>query len=88
MSFEINDAEVTLGAGEEKRISDAVEALKKDPHAPRELQIKVTIHVHNEYPKHLYKGKESVIVNGEDEEAAKIAEGFGKFEVVEEEPAS
>jgi len=70
---------VTLGAGEDKRIQDALEALAKDPHAPRELTVRITLHIHNEYPKHLHKAGKFIIANNEAEEAAAKADGYGKY---------
>ena len=88
MGFEIKNAAVTLADGEQKRIEDAVDALAKDPHAPREMTLKVTLHIHNEYPKHLYKGKLSLVAQNEAEEEKAVADGYGKFVPVEEEAAS
>jgi hypothetical protein len=42
---------------EEQRVKDALAALAKDPHAPRELKINVTLSVFNEYPKHVTVGQ-------------------------------
>lgn len=70
----------SVAASELKKISDGIAAIEKDAHSPREVSIRVTLHVHNEYPKHLYKGKESVIVNNEEQEEKAIVEGFGKFD--------
>lgn len=64
-----NDATVSLALADEKRIEDAIEALRKDAHAPRTLLVTVTLHVHNEYPK-VVGGK---IVNSEEEEQAALA---------------
>jgi len=71
MTLIIKNAQGLL-PGEQKRIDDAVEALEKDPHAPNELSIRVRIHVHNEYPKHLGydgEGKDVVAADEADEEA-------------------
>jgi hypothetical protein len=57
MGFEIKSENVNLSAEEENRIAVALEALAKDPHAPREISVKLTIHIHNEYPKHVTVGK-------------------------------
>jgi hypothetical protein len=43
---------------EEKRIADALAALKKDHRAPHEVSVRVTLHVHREYPKHIVVGKD------------------------------
>jgi hypothetical protein len=56
---------------DQKRISDALEALEKDVHAPRSLSIEVGLHVHHEYPKHVTIGKRVV---GTDAEGAEITE--------------
>jgi hypothetical protein len=76
---EIPGSSFTPAAGEEERIKQALEALAKDPHAPREISIKINLHVHREYPKHVPAGKDkdgnpfSVIVNNEAEEKALLA---------------
>ena len=62
-------ARVDLAHGEEQRIADAIEQLRKDPHAPRTISVTVTLHLHNEYPKHV-AGK---LVNSAEEEAAALA---------------
>jgi hypothetical protein len=56
MKLEIEGASISLG--EEKRIKDAIDVLAKDPHAPREISVKLTLHVYNEYPKHVLVGKD------------------------------
>jgi hypothetical protein len=68
-----------IAESEQKKIADALEALSKDSHAPRQLSVSVTLHLHNEYPKHLYRGKDLVVVNDADEEAKAEAAGYGKF---------
>jgi len=70
MTLVIQNAQGLL-PGEQKRIDDAVEALAKDPHAPNELSVRIRIHVHNEYPKHLGydgEGKDIVALDEADEE--------------------
>lgn len=52
---------------DEKRIDAALEALKKDPHAPRSISIEVGLHVHNEYPKHVIIGSRVVATNDDGE---------------------
>lgn len=70
---------VTLAEGEEKRINDALDALAKDPHAPREISVRFTLHIHNEYPKHVTIGTSKdgstivQVVNNPDEEKAALA---------------
>ena len=54
----MKDEQVSLAGGEEKRISDALAALAKDPHAPRQLTVTLNLHIHNEYPKHVVVGKD------------------------------
>lgn len=77
MKFD-ND-QVSMSLEEEKKIGDALEALAKDPHAPRELSVRLTIHIHNEYPKHITVGvdKDGVaitkIVGTADEEKSVLA---------------
>lgn len=72
MTLVIQNAE-GLMPGEQARIDAAVEALKEDPHAPNELSIRIRIHVHNEYPKHLGYDEEGkdVVANDEADEEAK-----------------
>ena len=73
----------SISLDEQKRITDALAELEKDPHAPREISVKLTLHVHNEYPKHVYKttGKvtELLVVNNEEEEEDAIAKGYGDY---------
>jgi hypothetical protein len=70
-----NYKEVQLAAGEEARIEAAVEELRKDPHAPREITARFILHVHREYPKHVKVGEDKdgnpiiKIVNSAEEEA-------------------
>lgn len=77
MTFE--DENVKIAAGEEQRIQDALAALAKDPHAPREISVRFILHIHNEYPKHVTVGKDkdgvaiTQIVANEAEEAAVLA---------------
>jgi hypothetical protein len=75
---------VDISLAEQKRIEDGLKALAKDPHAPRQLSIEVTLHVHNEFPKLLYKGEgkklETRSVANESEEDAAAAEGFGPYD--------
>jgi hypothetical protein len=74
MKLEIEGA--TIEAGGEEKLRKAMAELAKDTHAPREVSVKFTLHVHNEYPKHVVVGKDkdgnpvTKIVNSEDEEAA------------------
>lgn len=70
-----------LAPGEDKRISDALAELAKDPHAPRTLTVTVNLHVHNEYPKILYKGAANTPITVKDlsAEDAAIADGYGAF---------
>lgn len=67
---------VSAANGEEKRVQDALDALALDPHAPREISVRLTLHIHNEYPKHVTVGTDkdgnpvTQIVNSEAEEKA------------------
>lgn len=70
----------TIGTEEIERVAAAMAELAKDPHAPREISVKVTLHIHNEYPKMLYRGKETKSVANEKAEAAAEKEGFGPYE--------
>lgn len=71
----------SLAFGEYERIQKAVEELAKDPndekrdhHAPRQLEVKVNLRFHHEYPKHVTVQRDGqdvvVIVNSREEEAA------------------
>jgi hypothetical protein len=72
--------ELYIVPGEKKKILAAIDALKKDPHAPREISVRFTLHIHNEYPKHMHKGgAKSVVVNNATEEEKAAKDGFGKF---------
>lgn len=68
----------TLAPGEQQRINDAVAALEKDSDAPRELYVRIGIHIHHEYPKHVVIGKNEdetpkvAVVNSASEEAALV----------------
>jgi hypothetical protein len=70
---------LTLAEGEEKRIEDALDALAKDTHAPREISVRFTLHIHNEYPKHVTVGVDEneqpiiKVVNNRYEEKAALA---------------
>lgn len=57
---------MTLAPGEDKKIKAALAALAANPHAPREVAVKVLINIHQEYPKHV-NGK---VVNSAEEETA------------------
>lgn len=69
--------------GAEKQISDALEALAKDPHSPRQISVNVILNVHREYPKMLYKGEgtaKSVLVGDEAAEQSARDAGFGEHQ--------
>lgn len=65
-------------ASEVERAEKALAALKKDPHAPRTLEVKIHLHVYNEYPKHVVVGIDgedvTKVVNSKAEEDALLAE--------------
>lgn len=63
-------SQVTLLPGEQEKIDAALEALAKDPHAPREISVRVAIHIHNEYPKFV---GEKIVNSAEEEEAERVA---------------
>jgi hypothetical protein len=66
----------TISALEVKRVEEALAELAKDNHAPREITLTATLHVHHEYPKHVTVGKDAddrpivKIVNSAEEEKA------------------
>jgi hypothetical protein len=76
--MELNIERATIENGGEEKLRSALAALAKDPHAPREVSVKFTLHVHNEYPKHVVVGKDkdgndvTKIVANEDEEDAAL----------------
>ncbi len=71
--------EIQILPGEEERAKKALEALREDPHAPREISLRFTLHVHNEYPKLLYKGTKTFNAKDAEEEKAAIAQGYGDY---------
>lgn len=70
---------VSTSAAEEAKVAAALEALKKDPHAPRTVSVSLTLHVYNEYPKHVTTGVDKddqpivKVVNSKDEEKDALA---------------
>lgn len=72
----------SLAQGEYERIQQAVEALANDDpsksgiHAPRSLSVQVNLHVHNEFPKMVYKGKKSLVVNNQAEQENAVERGY------------
>ncbi len=69
-----------ISAAEVERVEKAIEQLKEDKGATREMTVTVTLHLHHEYPKVVYKGKEHKAVANADEEAAAAGEGFGVYD--------
>lgn len=55
---ELSEKNVLLAPSEEKRIQDALTALAADPHAPREISVRLILHIHNEYPKAVTVGED------------------------------
>jgi len=70
----------TISAEEVERVQQAMLELAKDPHAPREITVKAILHVHHEYPKMLYNGKETRSVADAAEEKAAEADDFGPYD--------
>lgn len=70
----------TISAAEVERAEKAMEQLKEGKGAAHELTITVTLRLHHEYPKTLYKGKEAKTVADSDTEAAAAKDGFGPYE--------
>lgn len=56
----------SISGGDMQRINDGLTALAGDSHAPRSISVSVTLHVFNEYPKHVG----DKVVNSAEEEAA------------------
>lgn len=77
--FKILDG-ATIGAEEVGRVKLALEELGKNPHAPREITVKATLHVHHDYPRLLYKGNDSRSVANTEEEAVAAKDGFGPYD--------
>ncbi len=69
-----------ISAEEVKKVQQAMLELAKDNHAPREITLKATLHVHHEFPKTLYKGKETRAVANSEEQAMAAAAGFGPYD--------
>lgn len=70
----------TISAGEVERVNQAMKELAKDAHAPREITLTATLHIHHEYPKTLYKGKETRSVADASAEEAAMEAGFGPYD--------
>ncbi len=70
----------TISAGEVERVRQAMAELAKNPHAPREITLKATLHIHREYPKMLYKGKETMSVADASAEKAAVEAGFSSYD--------
>ncbi len=84
MGFAVMSEHVRIEAAEEKRIEAAIEALKADNHAPREIQVKLVLSVHHEYPKHVVVGKDeegkpvTKLVHSIEEEASAVVKPGGE----------
>lgn len=65
--------------GEVERVAAALNELAKDPHAPREISVKVVLRVHRDYPRHLYKENgDSIIVADSAAEEQAAENGYGR----------
>lgn len=68
-----------MAPGEQERIDQALAALAKDTHSPREISVKYILHVHNEFPKHVKVGEDkdgnaiTKVVQNPAEESAALA---------------
>jgi len=61
-----------------ERVEAALKKLaNKEVGAPREITLTIPIHVHHEFPKILYKGKQARTVQNADEQGAAAKDGFG-----------
>jgi hypothetical protein len=78
MKFDIEGA--TIEQGGIVKIRKALDELAKDPHAPREVTVKFSLHIHNDFPLIVYKGKESRSVADEKELEAAREDGFGEYD--------
>ena len=69
----------TIGSEEVQRVQDAMNLLARDNHAPREITVTATLHVHHEYPKHVTVAKDkdgepiTKVVNSPEEEAGLVS---------------
>jgi len=64
-----------------ERVEAAIKKLAdKQVGAPREITLTIPLHVHHEFPKALYKGKQARTVHSADEEAAAAKDGFGPYD--------
>lgn len=70
----------TISAAEVERVHEAMDKLEADKGAAHEMTVHVTLHLHHEYPKMLYKGKEAKSVADSDAEAAAIEDGFASYD--------
>lgn len=70
----------TISPEEVERVHQAMKELAKDPHAPREITVKAVLHIHHEYPRVLYKGKETRSVADAGQQEAAASEGFGPYD--------
>jgi hypothetical protein len=70
----------TILPEEVERVHQAMKDLAKDPHAPRAITLKVILHIHHEYPKTLYRGKETRTVADAGQQEAAATEGFGPYD--------
>jgi hypothetical protein len=68
-----------ISAEEVQRVEDAMALLAKDNHAARVITLTATLHVHHDFPKVLYKGKDSRLVADAKEEKAATTDGFGPY---------
>lgn len=76
----MSEYEIVNGAEIDAAIESAKQALEKDASSPREVTVTVKLHKHEEYPKTLYRGKETKAVADADSEAAAAKEGFGPYD--------
>lgn len=73
------EVEMTLLPGEQEKIDAAKAALVADVHAPREVSVSYSLHIHNDFPLMLYKDGKTVIVNNQEDADAAVADGWGGF---------
>ena len=94
MGFELLSPHVRIEASEEKRIEDAIEALKADEHAPRKITVELVLNVHRAYPKHVVVGVDedgepvTVTVNSAEEETEALAKVAAAAKDSGEEPST
>jgi hypothetical protein len=81
MSKEIEICDgATISAAEVERVEEAMAQLEEDKGAAHSMTVTVSLRIHHEYPKTLYRGKDSTVVVSAAEEAGAAKDGFGPYD--------